>query len=124
VLRNAQAKPQATPTDHSDHGCPWLFLFTENVMAKQDWGAIQKQLLAEYAKPKISPKEWCEANGYNYATARRHIKIPAQGKENKAQKKCAVRNMRKFQKIPRPLRPALQLLVVRRRGRAKKAQAF
>lgn len=79
MLRNAQAKPQATPTDHSDHGCPWLFLFTENVIAKQDWGAIQKLFLAEYARTKISPKEWCEANGYNYATARRHIKIPAQG---------------------------------------------
>ena len=30
-------------------------------MAKQDWGAIQKLFLAEYAKTKISPKEWCEA---------------------------------------------------------------
>lgn len=93
-------------------------------MAKQDWGAIQKLFLAEYAKTKISPKEWCEANDYNYATARRHIKIPAQGKEKKAQKKCAVRKMRKFPKIPRPLRPVFQLLVVMRRGRAKKAQAF
>lgn len=54
-------------------------------MAKQDWGAIQKLFLAEYAKTKISPKEWCEANGYNYATARWHIKIPAQGEEKKAQ---------------------------------------
>lgn len=60
-------------------------------MAKQDWGAIQKLFLAEYAKTKISPKEWCEANGYNYATARRHIKIPAQGKEKKRRKnaQCA-----------------------------------
>ena len=79
-------------------------------MAKQDWGAIQKLFLAEYAKTKISPKEWCEANGYNYATARRHIKIPAQGKRKSAEK-CAVRKMRKFPKIPRPLRPAFQLLV-------------
>lgn len=93
-------------------------------MAKQDWGAIQKLFLAEYAKTKISPKEWCEANGYNYATARRHIKIPAQGKEKKAQKKCAVRKMRKFPKIPRPLRPAFQLLVAMTREGQRKPKPF
>lgn len=93
-------------------------------MAKQDWGAIQKLFLAEYAKTKISPKEWCEANGYNYATARRHIKIPAQGKEKKAQKKMRSAQDAQIPENPAPVTPGFQLLVAMRRGRAKKAQAF
>lgn len=43
-------------------------------MAKPDWGALQHQFLAEHAKSGISSKDWCEAQGLNYATARRHIK--------------------------------------------------
>lgn len=43
-------------------------------MAKPDWGALQHQFLAEHAKSGISPKDWCEAQGLNYATARRYIK--------------------------------------------------
>lgn len=45
-------------------------------MAKPDWGALQHQFLAEHAKSGISPKDWCEAQGLNYATARRYIKKP------------------------------------------------
>ncbi|WP_318372819.1 terminase small subunit [Enterobacter sp.] len=57
-------------------------------MAKPDWGALQHQFLAEHAKTGISPKEWCEAQGLNYATARRHIKKPsAQSAQKSAQKK-------------------------------------
>ncbi|WP_447875612.1 terminase small subunit [Serratia fonticola] len=48
-------------------------------MAKPDWGALQNQFLTEHAKTKISPKAWCEANGLKYATARRYIKLTAQG---------------------------------------------
>lgn len=44
-------------------------------MAKPDWGALQDQFLADHAKTGISPKEWCEARGINYATAKRYIKI-------------------------------------------------
>ena len=99
MLRNAQAKPQATPTDHSDHGCPWLFIHGERY-GKTGLGSHSKLFLAEYAKTKISPKEWCEANGYNYATARRHIKIPAQGKEKKRRK------MRSAQDAQIPENPA------------------
>lgn len=67
-------------------------------MAKPDWGALQDQFLAEHAKTGISPKEWCEAQGLNYATARRYLKKPtaqnaqktAQNKLRNAQKeKCA-----------------------------------
>ncbi|MBD2816333.1 terminase small subunit [Xenorhabdus sp. Flor] len=45
-------------------------------MAKPDWGVLQHQFLAEHAKTGVSPKEWCEAQGLNYITARRYIKKP------------------------------------------------
>lgn len=44
-------------------------------MAKPDWGALQDQFLAEHAKTGISPKDWCEAQGLNYSTAKRYIKV-------------------------------------------------
>ncbi|EAT6909466.1 hypothetical protein LGI69_000252 [Salmonella enterica] len=44
-------------------------------MAKPDWGALQHHFLAEHAKSGISPKDWCEAQGMNYASAKRYIKI-------------------------------------------------
>ncbi|CCS30241.1 hypothetical protein [Salmonella enterica] len=44
-------------------------------MAKPDWGALQHQFLAEHAKSGISPKDWCEAQGLNYASAKRYIKV-------------------------------------------------
>ncbi|EHZ6937706.1 hypothetical protein ONZ27_005548, partial [Salmonella enterica subsp. enterica serovar Chandans] len=50
-------------------------------MAKPDWGALQHQFLAEHAKSGISPKDWCEAQGLNYASAKRYIKI-ANGSAN------------------------------------------
>jgi len=43
-------------------------------MAKTDWEAIKKQFLADHAKSNISPKDWCELQGINYATARRYVK--------------------------------------------------
>lgn len=64
-------------------------------MAKPDWGALQHQFLAEHAKSGISPKDWCEAQGLNYTSARRYIKKPtaqktAQKKLRTAQKEtCA-----------------------------------
>ena len=57
-------------------------------MAKPDWGALQHQFLAEHAKSGISPKDWCEAQGLNYTSARRYIKKPtAQTAQKPAQKK-------------------------------------
>lgn len=44
-------------------------------MAKPDWGSLQHQFLAEHAKSGISPKDWCEARGLNYTSARRYIKM-------------------------------------------------
>lgn len=45
-------------------------------MARPDWSELQKQFLSDHAATGISPKEWCESQGINYATARRHIKKP------------------------------------------------
>jgi len=63
-------------------------------MAKPDWGVLQQRFLSDHAVTGVSPKDWCEAQGLNYATARRHIKKPtaqtAQKKVRTAQKeKCA-----------------------------------
>jgi len=64
-------------------------------MSKPDWGELQQRFLSEHAATGVSPKEWCEAQGLNYATARRHIKKPtaqktAQKKVRTAQnEKCA-----------------------------------
>lgn len=63
-------------------------------MAKPDWGALQHQFLAEHAKSGISPKDWCEAQGLNYATARRYIKKPtAQNAQKNAH--CAGKKKRR-----------------------------
>lgn len=65
-------------------------------MAKPDWGELQQRFLSEHAATGVSPKEWCEAQGLNYATARRYIKKPsAQTAQKSAQKK--VRSAQKEQ---------------------------
>lgn len=57
-------------------------------MIKPDWGVLQQRFLSDHAATGISPKEWCKAQGLNYATARRHIKKPsAQTAQKSAQKK-------------------------------------
>lgn len=60
-------------------------------MAKPDWGELQQRFLSEHAATGVSPKEWCEAQGLNYATARRYIKKlsaqTAQTAQKPAQKK-------------------------------------
>ncbi|EMN5847426.1 terminase small subunit [Enterobacter hormaechei] len=57
-------------------------------MAKPDWGELQQRFLSEHAATGVSPKEWCEAQGLNYATARRYIKKPsAQTAQKPAQQK-------------------------------------
>lgn len=55
-------------------------------MSKPDWGKLQERFLSEHTISGISPKDWCEAQGLNYASARRYIKKPP----NTAQK--ALRN--------------------------------
>ena len=57
-------------------------------MAKPDWGELQQRFLSEHAATSVSPKEWCKAQGLNYATARRYIKKPfAQIAQKSAQQK-------------------------------------
>ncbi|MDG9770893.1 hypothetical protein [Klebsiella michiganensis] len=56
-------------------------------MATPDWGALQHQFLAEHAKTGISPKDWCAAQGLNYSSAKRYIKVTTYGANS--QKKSA-----------------------------------
>lgn len=56
-------------------------------MAKPDWSELQDRFLSEHAESGVSPKEWCESQGLNYATARRYIKKPAQSAQKSAQRK-------------------------------------
>lgn len=65
-------------------------------MAKPDWGTLQQQFLTEHAKSGVSPKDWCESQGLNYATAKRHIKIANSQKVNA--NKAANGNIRKSEK--------------------------
>ena len=49
---------------------------------------LQQRFLSDHAETGVSPKEWCEAQGLNYATARRYIKkLTAQSAQKPAQKK-------------------------------------
>ncbi|WP_042844795.1 terminase small subunit [Providencia rettgeri] len=70
-------------------------------MAKPDWGTLQQQFLTEHAKSGVSPKEWCEDQGLNYATARRYIKRPAaQSAQKTAQKKLRTAHEKECAKEP------------------------
>ncbi|PCE67541.1 hypothetical protein [Salinivibrio sp. YCSC6] len=53
-------------------------------MATQDWKALQAQFEHDHAKYGTGAKEWCEAKGLNYSSARRYIKV-----RKTAQKKTA-----------------------------------
>lgn len=68
-------------------------------MAKPDWGALQDQFLAEHAKTSISPKDWCEAQGLNYASAKRYIKITNYGANSQ---KVVAKKSANSQKEKRP----------------------
>lgn len=59
-------------------------------MAKPDWGELQQRFMSDNAKSGVSPKDWCEAQGLNYATARRYIKKPTA--QNSAQKSAKRKN--------------------------------
>ena len=70
-------------------------------MAKPDWGTLQQQFLTEHAISGISPKEWCEYQGLNYATARRYIKISnAQSAQKTAHKKLRTAHEKECAKEP------------------------
>lgn len=64
-------------------------------MAKTDWHAIAELFAIEQEKSGISAKDWCDANGYNYQSARRYLKGRRQ---NTAQKKSAQSKQRTSEK--------------------------
>lgn len=64
-------------------------------MAKPDWGALQHQFLADHAKSGISPKDWCEAQGLNYASAKRYIKVTNYGANSQKETAKKVANSQK-----------------------------
>jgi hypothetical protein len=69
-------------------------------MAKPDWGALQKRFLSDHAKTGISPKEWCEAQGLNYTSARRYIKNPtAQSAQKLRRRNCALRRKKSAEEL-------------------------
>lgn len=72
-------------------------------MAKPDWGALQDQFLAEHAKTGISPKDWCQAQGLNYASAKRYIKVTSYGA--KSQKEAAKKMRIRKRERARPVNP-------------------
>ena len=53
---------------------------------KTGLGALQHQFLAEHAKNRNIPKDWCAAQGLNYSSAKRYIKVTTYGANS--QKKC------------------------------------
>ena len=59
-------------------------------MAKQDWLKLQADFLTAHEKTGIKVKEWCEEQGLNYSTARRHIKITKTKAKIKTQTKAKV----------------------------------
>lgn len=58
-------------------------------MAKQDWKALQAQFEHDHAKYGTGAKEWCEAKGLNYSSARRYIKVRKSAQSEGAQIKSA-----------------------------------
>jgi len=83
-------------------------------MAKPDWGELQQRFLSEHASTGVSPKEWCEAQGLNYATARRYIKKPsAQSAQKTAQKKVRTAQSEKCAEelVNSSLSPKIKLFV-------------
>lgn len=56
-------------------------------MTRKEWDELQAQFLAENARTGIKLKEWCEARGIEFNSARRYIKTrTAQSAQNNAQK--------------------------------------
>ncbi len=60
----------------------------EHNHGKTDWGALQiTSSSPSMLNPVYPHKDWCEAQGLNYATARRSIKKPTAQVRKNAQKK-------------------------------------
>lgn len=57
-------------------------------MARRDWVKEQARFLAAHAETGIGPEEWCNREGINFSSAKRHIKIAGRKTAN-SQKKTA-----------------------------------
>ncbi len=55
-------------------------------MAKADWVKLAAQFEHDHARYGTGAKEWCEAKGINYQSARRYIKVRKSAQEDCAQK--------------------------------------
>lgn len=67
-------------------------------MGKTDWNAIAELFAIEQEKTGISAKDWCDANGYNYQSARRYLKTRGQLEQQKKTAQTAQKKMRKPEK--------------------------
>lgn len=74
-------------------------------MAKPDWGALQHQFLAEHAKTGISPKYWCAAQGLNYSSAKRYIKVTTYGANSQKKSANKSANSQKADHAKRSVKP-------------------
>ncbi|HCU0656808.1 TPA: terminase small subunit [Klebsiella quasipneumoniae] len=74
-------------------------------MAKPDWGALQHQFLAEHAKTGISPKDWCAAQGLNYSSAKRYIKVTTYGANSQKKSANKPANSQKADHAKRSVKP-------------------
>ncbi|MDK6509558.1 terminase small subunit [Klebsiella oxytoca] len=74
-------------------------------MAKPDWGALQHQFLAEHAKTGISPKDWCAAQGLNYSSAKRYIKVTTYGANSQKKSANKSANSQKADHAKRSIKP-------------------
>jgi hypothetical protein len=54
-------------------------------MEKPDWTALQAQFEHDHDKYGTTAKDWCNAKGLNYASARRYIKVRKTAQNNSAQ---------------------------------------
>lgn len=76
-------------------------------MAKTDWGALQHQFLAEHAKTGISPRDWCEAQGLKYSSAKLYIKIANRGANSQKKSANKTANSQKGKRAtPKPAPPS------------------
>lgn len=81
-------------------------------MAKPDWGELQQRFLSDHASIGISPKDWCDAQGLNYANARRYIKKPAaQSAQKPAQKEMSADELVESELTPQQKRFIAEYLI-------------
>lgn len=64
-------------------------------MAKTDWAAVAAMYERDRAKTGISAKDWCDARGINYASARRYLKSRGQSSDESATFQAAAQSAQK-----------------------------